>query len=124
MVELENSPHDSHHVTHSSQATQLAFSSYANTFGQNFKSNFKKTIFLLCNQQVEGNILSHKLHKVVVNPQISPMFRTENDRIANVVSKNYESWIVQDQTLFIWILFKISEAMLLGVSSWKHAYEV
>lgn len=47
--------------------------------------------FLLWNQKVDGVILSHKLHKVVVNSEISPMLKIENDRVANMISENFEA---------------------------------
>lgn len=50
-------------------------------------------------------ILSHKLHKMVVNPHISPMFKNDNDRLTNVV-------------------FELYEALLPHVLSCKHSYEI
>lgn len=69
-------------------------------------------------------ILSHKLHKVVVNPQILVMFKTDCDRLSNVVSEEYETWIAQDQALFTWLLSIISEVVLPRFLSCKHAYEI
>lgn len=92
--------------------SQSLFSGASNTFGPNLFIKLQDNNFLSWNQQVEEFILSHKLHKMVVSTQILLMFKTEHDRIFNVVSKNYESWIVQDQTLFTWLLSMISEGLL------------
>lgn len=74
--------------------------------------------------QSKGVILSHELHKIVVNPQIPLMFKNDNERISNVVYEEYEAWIVQDQMLFTWLLSIISESVLQRVISCNHAYEV
>lgn len=74
--------------------------------------------------QVKDIILPHKLHKVIVNTQIPLMFKTECDQIANIISESCESWIVQDQTLFTWLLSRIFEGVLPRTLSYKHAFEV
>lgn len=60
---------------------------------------------------------------MVVNPHILLMFKNDNDRIANIISKDYETWIVQDQSLFTWILSTISEVVLPHVLLCKNTYE-
>lgn len=60
----------------------------------------------------------------VVNLQIPAKFKTDQDRLLNNISEEYESWFVQDQALFIWILSTISELVLPRVLSCKHSYEV
>lgn len=72
----------------------------------------QETNFLLWKQSVEGVILSHELHGEVVNPHIPSMFKNEQDRIANIISEDYETWIVQDQTLLTWLLSTISKTVL------------
>lgn len=61
---------------------------------------------------------------MVVNPQISLMFKVGHDRISNVVSKSFESWIMQDQILFKLLLSMISEGVLPCVISCKHSFKV
>lgn len=73
---------------------------------------------------MENVILSHKLHKIVVNPTIPTMFKTDNVRLLNIVSEEYESWIVQDQALFTWLISIISELVIPIVLFCKHAYEL
>jgi hypothetical protein len=52
--------------------------------------------FLLWNQQVKGVIISHKLHRFVVNPQIPAKCNSESDRELDIVSEAYDKWLVQD----------------------------
>lgn len=69
-------------------------------------------------------ILSHKLHKVAVNPYIPSMFKIDSERLSNIISEECESWIVRDQALFTWLLSIISESVIPRVLSCQHAYEV
>lgn len=73
---------------------------------------------------MEDIILAHKLHRFVVNPQIPLMFNKDEDHIANIRSEECESWIVQDQVLFTWILSTILESMLPRVLSRKHLSQI
>ena len=114
-------------MTTDNQELQTSFASFStgnNRFGPRLSIKLQENNFLLWNQQVEGIILSHKLHKFVVNPQIPPIFDSEENRIANKVSAVYESWIVQDQALFSWLLSTISESVLPRVLSCKHSYQI
>lgn len=52
------------------------------------------------------------------------MFKTNHDRLCNIISEEYESWIVHDQELFTWFLSKISNVVLPRVLSCKHALEI
>jgi hypothetical protein len=56
--------------------------------------------YLLWNQQVNGVITAHDLHRFVVNPQIPIQFASVEDQIANKSSDEYKKWLVKDQTLF------------------------
>jgi hypothetical protein len=60
--------------------------------------------YLLWHQQVEGVIISHKLHRFVVNPQIPAKYDSEAARELDEVSAAYDAWLVQDQMLFTWLL--------------------
>lgn len=83
-----------------------------NTFAPKLSIKLQENNFLLWNQQVECAILSHKLHKVEVNPHIPSMFKTVSERLLNIVCEEYESWIIQDQNLFTWLLSTIFESVL------------
>ncbi|CAI8596383.1 unnamed protein product [Vicia faba] len=95
-----------------------------NTYGPKLSIQLKDNNYLLWNQQVEGVILTQKMHRFVVNPQIPVKFKTDQSRILNKIFDEYEVWIVQDQALFIWLLSTISEFVLPRVLSCKHSYEV
>lgn len=56
--------------------------------------------FLLQNQQVEGVIIAHKLHRYVVNPTIPQKYALEFDREIDLRTEEYHRWLVQDQMLF------------------------
>lgn len=86
------------------------------------KLNDKK--FLLWNQQVEGVIIAHKLHRFVVNPIIPQKYASESNRVQDLVTEEYQRWIVQDQMLFTWLLSSLSEAFLPRVLGCKHSYAV
>lgn len=62
------------------------------------------------------------MHKVVVNPQILRNFKTTQDQVEGKVSHEYEEWIMQDQVIFIWLLY--SEVVLPQVLPCKHVFEV
>src|SRR3954468_19974016 len=109
---------------HDQVSSQFTNAMTHNAFGPKLSIKLQETNFILWNQQVEGVILSHKLHKFVVNPQIPPMYKTDEDRIGNTISAEYEAWIVQDQALFTWLLSTISEAVLPRVLSCKHSYQI
>lgn len=68
----------------------IGFSSSLNSFAPKLLIKLQEKNFLLWNQQVEGVIISHKLHKMVVNPRIPPIFKSENDRPKNLVYEAYE----------------------------------
>jgi histone deacetylase 1/2 len=70
---------------------------------------------LLWNQQVNGVITAHNLHRFVVNPEIPLQFASVADR---------QRWLFKDQTLFTWLLSTISDSVLPRVLNCKHSYEV
>lgn len=72
-----------------------------NSFGPKLSIKLQENKYLLWNQQVEGVILTQKMHKLVVNPQIPLKFKSAQDRIEGTIFEEYEAWIVQDQVVFI-----------------------
>lgn len=114
MADQESNMENTQNMVRSSQVTAsiMVHSSSGNMFALKLSIKLQEKNFLLWNKQVEGVILSHKLHKVVVNPHIPVMFKIDRDRFSNIVSKEYETWIVQDQTLFTWLISIISKVVL------------
>jgi histone deacetylase 1/2 len=80
--------------------------------------------YLLWHQQVEGVIISHKLHRFVVNPQIPAKYDSEAARELDEVSAAYDAWLVQDQMLFTWLLSTLAESVLPRTISCRHAFQV
>jgi histone deacetylase 1/2 len=80
--------------------------------------------YLLWNQQVNGVITAHDLHRFVVNPQIPIQFASVEDRIENKSSDEYKRWLFKDQTLFTWLLSTLSDSVLPRVLGCKHAFQV
>ncbi|GAU19342.1 hypothetical protein TSUD_336290 [Trifolium subterraneum] len=80
--------------------------------------------YLLWNQQVNGVITAHDLHRFIVNPQIPIQFASDADRVADRTSDEYRQWIFKDQTLFTWLLSTLSDSVLPRVLGCKHAFQV
>lgn len=99
--------------------TSLAFSA-----ASKLSIRLEEKNFLLWNQQVEGVITSHKLHRLLIDPEIPPQFTTNEDWLNQQYSDKYEKWLVQDQTLFIWILSTLSDMVLPRLLSCKHTHQV
>jgi len=48
-------------------------------------------------------IRTHKLQHFVVNPMVPDRYLIELDRANDIVNPDFETWKVQDQTLFVWL---------------------
>lgn len=95
MADINSSPRVQPLVQNSQIVSSVVgFSSSINNFALKLSIKLQESNFLLWNQQVDGVILSHKLHEVVVNSYIPPMLKNEQDRIVDVIFEEYESWIV------------------------------
>lgn len=66
------------------------------SFGPKVSIKLQENNYLLWYQQVEGVILTQKMHKIIVNPQIPAKFLTDQDCLTGTISAEYESWLVQD----------------------------
>lgn len=66
----------------------------------------------------------HKLHRLLVNPVIPVKYASEADRVADIPSPEFEAWLVQDQTLFTWLLSILSDGVLPRVLNCHHSWEV
>ncbi|PNX57709.1 retrovirus-related Pol polyprotein from transposon TNT 1-94, partial [Trifolium pratense] len=80
--------------------------------------------YLLWNQQVNGVITAHNLHRFVVNPEIPLQYTSVADRLDGKNSDEYQRWLFKDQTLFTWLLSTISDGVLPRVLNCKHSHEV
>jgi histone deacetylase 1/2 len=80
--------------------------------------------FLLWNQQVEGVITAHDLHRFILNPQIPLQYASVEDRVAGKSIEEYRKWIFKDQSLFTWLLSTLSDSVLPRMLGCKHAFQV
>lgn len=107
--------------------TQVFQTASSLNFCSNFITGSKLSIklddknFLLWNQQVEGVILTHNFQILLVNAQIPPKYNSTADETHNKVSTEYVKWIVQDQTLYTWLLSTLFDTIFPRVLSCKHA---
>ena len=60
----------------------------------------------------------------MVNQVVPPHYLTKDDRVADQVSPEYETWEVQDQTLLVWLQSTLSKSVLLRVLGSNHSYQV
>lgn len=91
----------------------LSFSS--KYFGPKVFVKLQDNKYSLWNRQVEGVILTH---------DFIDMFNTDENRLNNAISDKCKTWIIQDQTLFIWVLSTISVSLLPQILMSKRSYEV
>lgn len=70
----------------SSQAmtSSMVHTSSGNAFSPKLSIKLQENNFVLWNQQVEHVVLSHNLHKIVGNPQIPSVFKTNIERLSNI----------------------------------------
>ena len=66
----------------------------------------------------------HKLQRFVVNLVVPPRYLTEDNRIADRINPEYETWEVQDQILLVWLQSTLSKFMLSRVLGSNHSYQV
>ena len=78
--------------------------------------------YLHWRQHVEPVINSHILQCFVANTIIPPCYLTEDDRVVDRISLDYEAWEVQDQTLLVWLQSSLSKSVLSRVLGPDHSY--
>lgn len=91
--DLESTLLNTQSIMNSSKAntSTMVLSGSTNNFAPKLSIKLQETNFLIYNQQVEGVNLSHKLHTVLVNPHIPPMFKIENNWLENTI---WKLWIL------------------------------
>lgn len=94
------------------------------TFNPSLSIKLDDQNYLLWKQQVEAVIIAHKLHRCVVNPVIPPPFTSESNRTLGILLEAYQLWVVQDQTLFTWLLSSLSHSILPRFIGCKHSWQV
>jgi histone deacetylase 1/2 len=105
-------------------ASSTANNSGTISFAPKLSIKLNEKNFLLWNQQVEGVIISHKLHRFVVNPQIPAKYASKSDRDLDLISEAYDQWLVHDQMLFTWLLSTLAESVLPRTINCRHSFQV
>jgi len=106
------------------RSTQIQTNSLSVRFSHKLSIKLTESNFLLWTQQVEGVIIVNQLHRFVVNPKIPARFASEAYHTCNRESDEYQQWLVQDQSLFIWLLSSLSESILPRTIGCKHSFQV
>ncbi|WVZ20636.1 hypothetical protein V8G54_007958 [Vigna mungo] len=75
-------------------------------------------------EQVERVLISENLTRFVTNPVPPIKYASEVCRTVNLITEEYRHWVVQDQTVRMWLLSSLSEFMCSFVMGWEHAWEV
>lgn len=94
------------------------------TFKQVVSVKLDDTNYLQWKQQVEGVLRGTKMVKLVVSPQIPPVFLSDADREANKENPAYTEWEEQDSLLSTWILSTICSSLLSRFVLLRHSWQV
>jgi len=82
------------------------------------------TNYLQWKQPVEGVLWGTKVVKLVVSPQIPPIFLSGADPEVGKENPMYTEWEEQDYLLCTWILSTISSSLLLWFVLLRHSWQV
>lgn len=123
-----SSHHGWAHITKLQHSHNLAFNDSdlftSHHFGLKLLIKMHRNNYFLWNQQVKSVILVYRVQKVVVNPHIPLKFKTVQEQLEGKISDECETWIVQDYTIFTWLLSTILEFMLLHRLCCKHTFDI
>lgn len=107
-----------------SAESQRVTAAAAKTFKQIVSVKLDDTNYLQWKQQVEGVLRGTKMVKIVVSPQIPPVFLSDADRTAGKENPAYTEWEEQDSLLCTWILSTISSSLLSRFVLLRHSWQV
>ncbi|KAL9304232.1 hypothetical protein ACSQ67_021495 [Phaseolus vulgaris] len=74
--------------------------------------------------QVRSVIVSHNLERFVVKFLIPYEYASESDRKNDIISEEYQEWLIQDQMLYTWLLSSLSEDLVPIIANCIHSWEV
>jgi len=115
----EPSDSDNHRATSDAQRVTAAA---VKTFKQVVSVKLDNTNYLQWKQQVEGVLHGTKMVKIVVSPQIPPVFLS--DPTAGKENPAYIEWEEQDSLLCMWILSTVSPSLLSRFIRLRHSWQV
>jgi len=116
----EPSDSDNHRATSDAQRVTAAA---AKTFKQVVSVKLDDTNYLQWKQRV-GVHRGTKMVKIVVSPQIPPVFLSDADRTAGKENPTYTEWKEQDSLLCTWILPTVSPSLLSRFVRLRHSWQV
>jgi len=74
-------------------------------------------------EQVRSIIISHNLERLIVKFLIPEVYANESDRKNDIMSEEYEEWLLQDQLLYTWLLSSVSEKLVPIIVKCIHSWE-
>lgn len=80
--------------------------------------------FLTWRQQAMSAIKGHKLKDYLKKEKVPKRFASEEDRLADKETEEYEHWEQQDQLLVTWLLASMSESLHTMMVRCEYAYEI
>jgi len=75
-------------------------------------------------EEVRSIIISHNLVRLVEKFLIPEKYENESDRKNDILSKEYEEWLIQDQRLYSWFLSSLSNDLVPMIVRCKHSWEL
>lgn len=81
-------------------------------FTQQVTLKLNENDFRSWKQQIEGIILTHKLHRFLVDPDIPPRYLMDEDRTNDTENPALVIWEQQDSLLFTWLLTTLADLVL------------
>jgi len=75
-------------------------------------------------EEVRSIIISHNLERLVVRFLIPDEYANESDRKNDILSEEYEEWLIQDQMLYSWFLSSLSDDLVPIIVRCIHSWEL
>jgi len=80
--------------------------------------------YLSWREQVESVIASRNLKQFLENPRIPMIYENERDRARDILTQEYQLWLVQDQMLVTWLKSSLSAAIFPLVFQCRHSWQL
>lgn len=93
-------------------------------FTQYVKLKLDENNFCSWKQQIEGNIRTHCLYRLLLNPIILPPYLSDEDRTVDKENPEFLTWEQQDSLLFTWHITKLYDFVLPHVIRCVHSHHI
>ncbi|WVZ20638.1 hypothetical protein V8G54_007960 [Vigna mungo] len=80
--------------------------------------------YRLWKEQVRIITMSFNMERFVVKFLIPEEYANESDRKNDILSKEYQEWLIQDQILYSWLLSSLSEELFPIIARCIHSWEI